>query len=189
MSVWVLHQELTPQEEETILERTHLLLPFEGLPDLSFVNSKEECTRLIRSLFTGDAPETVALKADRIWTQFSEIQMEDTIAVPLPASEAVAIARVSGRYCYHVDGNKEDAHLIPVTWFGNTVKLKQFGSSRSLFNKGTSRFYQVTSRPDRIAILNRLPHKYNRFVKLKWLVIIFMALGAVRLYVRITHGY
>jgi predicted Mrr-cat superfamily restriction endonuclease len=189
MSVWVLHQELTPQEEETILERTHLKLPFEGLPDLSFVNSKEECTRLIRSLFSNEPPETIALKADLIWTQFSEVQMEDAIAVPLPSSEAVAIARVSGRYCYNVGDSKEDAHLIPVTWIGGKVKFKQFGNSRSVFNKGSRSFFQVASRPDRIAILSRLPHTYNRFVKLKWLLAIFMALGLVRLYVRITHGY
>jgi predicted Mrr-cat superfamily restriction endonuclease len=189
MSVWVLHQELTPQEEEKILERKYLALPFEGLPDLSFINSKEECAQLVRALFSNEPPETIALKADRVWGQLSEIQMEDTITVPLPASDAVAIARVCERYHYKVDEAGGDRHLIPVEWLSDPIKLKRFGNTRSVFNKGNSRFYQVTSRPDRIAILNTLPHKYNRFVKLKWLIVIFMALGAVKLYVMITRGY
>jgi hypothetical protein len=187
MSVWVLHEKLTPDEEQHIHERTHLSLPFEGLPDLSQVHNLAQCQHLLRALHPKDAIETLALKADRIWSQYSGLQLEDLVAVPLPASKKVALCRISGSYTYRVDINSLDVHLLPVTWYPGVYSFKSFGRQDYVFHPTGNRLYAITNPQAARAIREKLPHSYNRFRHFKWVWAIIFALGLVRLFARLDR--
>ncbi len=56
MTVWALQLNLSKEEEERITERTHLPLPFDGMPDLSQVASSTQCRKLFMALYPGEPP-------------------------------------------------------------------------------------------------------------------------------------
>lgn len=188
MTVWVLHQELTAPEEARIHERTHLTLPFDGLPDFTMVHSLKEFMDLLRALHPQEPPESLTLRFDRLWRQYNELQEEDIIAVPLPHSGKVALARVAGKYCYQVDDNRDDVHLIPVEWYPNIETLRSFWREKDIFIRTGSPLYAVNRASARKAILGRLPYKYNRLSRTKvvWAFIFMLMLS--RLYIRLVHS-
>lgn len=184
MTVWVLHQELDAGEEERIHERTHLRLPFEGLPDLSRIPDRKTFMELLRALHPQEPPETLALHFDRIWGQYTTLQDEDVVAVPLPHSGNVALAKVKGRYSYEVDEHNQDIHLIGVEWYPNMETIKSFWRDKELFNRTGNGLTAVTQAAARKAILARLPIRYNRLSTMKVIWIFIFLLMLARLYSR-----
>jgi hypothetical protein len=182
MTMWVLHEPLTLEDEQRIYDRTHLTLPFDNLPDLSLVRSNVECQHLLRALYPYYPPETIALKADRIWQHFSGLQLDDTVAVPLPLTGKVALGKISGPYVYKVDESNEDVHQIPVTWYPGPHLIQSFGRNRSMFRNNTVPLYTINDQPSRRSIQEKLPYKYNRFVRFKWVWVIIFILAVVRTY-------
>ncbi len=186
MSVWLLHLTLSREEEEQIQQRTHLPLPFEGLPDLSVISSQRECMHLLRALHPNDSPESLTLKLDRIWNQFSNLHLEDIIAVPLLLSGKLALAKISGHYTYDVSMKGDDVHTIPVTWYPRLETLRSFRRNKSTLTAGTHRLVMITDQTLSRAIYQRLPYKYNRFAKMRWIMIIFLIIAQMRLIMRLT---
>jgi hypothetical protein len=190
MSVWVLHQKLTLEEEQHILERTHLALPFEGLPDLSMINNQFDCQSLLRALHPELPPEVIALKADGIWNRFHNLNLEDSIVVPLPLTAKVAIAQISGPYAYQVGEEGSDCHLIPVTWFPKLHLFFAFGRQRHILANTGIALYEVTDVAAKRAIISKLPFRYNRFTGWKWWWVWgFIGILIVkRVYEMLAHG-
>lgn len=180
MTIWILHQKLTQEEEQNILASTHLQLPFDGLPDLSRVSSSAQAMQLLRMLHPDEPPESIANRLDRFWGQFSGLHKEDLIAVPLKASGQVALATATSSYEYAVGDKGADIHRVPVTWYMRLIPLARFGKHKSVFSEGGSTMYEVTAQDTRVAIRDKLPHAYNRFAKWKWLLVIFMAMGLMQ---------
>jgi len=176
MTIWLLHQTLTTEEEAHIQERSHLALPFEGLPDLSLITSPVECKHLLAALHPQDPPESINRRFDALWPRYAGLHGEDIIAVPLHARKAVALAEVTGPYHYEVGKDGADRHLIPVKWHPGPVPLYKFRKHKDIFAR-RERMFEVTNAEARIAIRDRLPHRYNRFVKWKWILLFFFALG------------
>jgi hypothetical protein len=179
MTIWVLHQELSEQEQEAIAQRTHLQLPFDGLPDLSAVRSAGECRRLLQSLHPGEPPETLTRRIERVWSILGQVAPEDIIAVPLSARREVALAEVTGPYAY------QGAHLLPVKWHTRRITPARTRKLRTLFAPGGLPMFEVTRPDERIAIRGYLPHGYNRFVRWKWLLGLFFFMGVLRMILRL----
>lgn len=182
MTIWVLHQQLSADEQARITTRTQLQLPFNGLPDLTQATSLVKCRQLLLLLHPNEPPEALARQAERIWAIHGTLSKEDIIAVPLPATEEVALAEVSGPYHYELDSNRADVHLIPVTWYEPRISLRLKRKLRDLFKPDGAPMFEVTRPEERIAIRDYLPHSYNRFAKWKWLLGVFFLLGLFRLY-------
>jgi len=179
MTIWVLHQALKPEEEERIHERTHVVLPFGDVPDLSGLSSAEQCRKMFRTLYPDDAPETLTRRVDKLWPHYSGLQKEDIIAVPLKTSKRVALAEVTGKYSY--DGAGPDKHLMSVTWYPNLTAMRWFGTHKDLFVVRSERMFEVTLSEARIAIRDKLPHSYNRFAKWKWIAVVFFILAVINM--------
>jgi hypothetical protein len=178
MTVWVLHQQLTPQDEAAIRERTHLVLPFDGLPDLSRVTRPDQMKYLLRQIYPDDPPESVIHRFDRNWSRYYGLHAEDILAVPLKSRQEIAVAEVSGSYQYD-----EGVHRIPVKWHA-VAPLRKFRKYQNIFHEGREKMTEVTNQDARVAIRDCLPHAYNRFVRWKWLLVVFFLMGVVRLFVR-----
>ncbi len=180
MTVWVLHQPLTPQEEANIEQRTHLTLPFDNLPDLSRVTSEATCHHLLSKLHPELPPESITGMLDRVWKQYRLLHLEDILAVPLPASKSVALAHVTGPYEYSVGPEGSDIHRIPVGWY-KRLSPRLTTKHANVFSVRSGAMLEIENREVRIAILDQLPHSYNRFVKWKWLLVVFFGLGMLRM--------
>jgi len=185
MTIWVLQQNLTPEEEKHIQERAHLLLPFDGLPDLSTITSPLMGRQLIKALHPDDPPEAVTRRFEYFWNRYSNLQIEDIIVVPLRASQQAALAEVMGIYQYRVGEAGADVHLIPVKWH-KRVPLSKFRKHKELFASAEP-MVEVANAEARVALRDHLPHSYNRFAKWKWLLVIFFLMGLVRMMIRLDR--
>lgn len=187
MTVWVLHQALTPEEEATLDQRDRVVLPFAGLPDLSQVPDFWKLKEAIAALNPDWPPETVSRLAERHWQLFEALQPEDIIAVPLPARQEVLLAEVSGKYGYQVGEDGQDVHTVQVTWYKQRVPLAKFGKHKAIFDVRGESLYEVADIEARTAIRNHLPHGYVKFVRLKKLLIVFLIFEAIFFATRGIH--
>jgi predicted Mrr-cat superfamily restriction endonuclease len=187
MSVWVLHQSLTPEEEARITERTHLILPFEGLPDLTPITSQAGARQLLELLYPDEPPEALSRRLERFWNHFTALGKEDTIGVPLPGLKQLALAEVTGPYEYRIGAEGEDIHLIPVKWYHRSIRYMTLHKHKELLASGGPALREVTHQDARVLIRDRLPHRYNRFARWKWLLALMFALGLVRMLMHIDQ--
>jgi len=172
MTAWLLRLPLSAEEEAHIGERDTLPLPFDGIPALSSISGLLQAKHLVKSLYPDDPPEAIMMRVDRFWKIYKELQPEDLIAVPL--SDGLALAEINGRYRY------EDGHHIPVTWRKAHLPLAKFRKHKAALD-APAPMSEITDKELRVALREQLPHGYNRFVKMKWLLVVFFALGLVHI--------
>jgi len=128
MTVWIYHASMTAEEEAQLPEREYLPLPFEGLPNLTGLAGPAQAIEMLAALYPDNPPESINGKLDRFWNIFSRLHPEDIIAVPLPASQEVLIAEVTGLYQYH-----EGEHRIPVRFYPVRTPMRTFRKHKELF--------------------------------------------------------
>jgi predicted Mrr-cat superfamily restriction endonuclease len=184
MTVWVLRQDLSESEEASILERKNLVLPFEGLPDLTHVENQAQAKKLLAVLYPGEPPESLNNRLHKFWHRFTTLQIEDLLVVPLVHAREIVIAEVTGHYHYMVGEHGSDVHLIPVRWYDKRIPLRKLAKHKSLFSDGNPAMLEIEDAEARTAIRDHLPHSYNRFAKWKWLLMFFFALSMLRMVIR-----
>ena len=184
MTIWVLRQEFTPEEEAHIFERTDLFLPFGNLPDLTHVTTPQEARQLLKVLYPNDPPEAITRRLDRFWEKFTSLQLDDLVVVPLPALKQVVLAEISGPYHYRVGDDGGDVHMIPVRWYSKRIPMRKFAKHKEIFSEINPPLSEVTIAEIRVFIREHLPHGYNRFAKFKWLLAVFFAMGLLRMFIR-----
>ena len=179
MTIWILRELLTPEEEAHIEERTHLTLPFEDLSDLSMVTSQVECRHLLQALHPDDPPETIARKTERIWRLYGGLRAEDIIAVPLNSRQELALAEITKKYHYEVGDGGSDVHQVVVKWHEKRVPWRSLRKHKDLLESRGEKLVEVTNPDARTIIRDRLPHSYNRFAKWKWILVLFFIMGLI----------
>jgi predicted Mrr-cat superfamily restriction endonuclease len=180
MTVWLLHLKLTPVQEALIDERRALPLPFAGVPDLSNIRSNGQLRQLLQMLHPDDPPETILRKADRLWLQYECLAREDIIAVPLPGKKQLMIAEVTRPYVYGVGEDGMDQHHVEVAWHKKPVAFRTFRNEKHLLTPQDGNvFFEIEDPQLRTAIRSRLPHSYNRFAGVKWILGICVLIQAM----------
>jgi predicted Mrr-cat superfamily restriction endonuclease len=185
MTIWVLRQTLSEAEEASIFERKDLVLPFDGLPDLTHVENQAQAKKLLAVLYPGEPPESLNNRLHKFWHRFTTLQIEDLLVVPLVHAREIVIAEVTGHYHYSVGEHGSDIHLIPVRWYDKRIKFKKLSKHKSLFSEGNPAMLEIEDAEARTSIRDHLPHSYNRFAKIKWLLMFFFALSLVRMFARL----
>jgi predicted Mrr-cat superfamily restriction endonuclease len=178
MTVWIVHQPMSAEEEEGFTKHLSVRLPFDGVPDLTHVSTRGQAKRMMMTLYPNDPPETITTRCDRFWNIVEKVQVEDIIAVPLPLTQRMAIAQAVGKYQYHVGANGEDLHSIPVQFHLN-VKAGKFRNYKELFHETAHKIVAIEDAQLRTLIREQLPYRYNRFAKYKWLLIVFFLMSLV----------
>jgi predicted Mrr-cat superfamily restriction endonuclease len=188
MTVWILHQPLTAEEEARIQERPYLALPFDGVPDLSAIHSREQCRKLFKSLYPEAPPETLAGMTDRLWQRYSELRATDTIAVPLPLRKEVALAEVTGRYRYEPQAGQQSAHQVLVKWYRCHLRFSSLCKHQDLLANNGEQLVEVMDSDLRTKLREKLPHTYNRFARWKWLLAVFFMINVISLLLSLVHS-
>jgi predicted Mrr-cat superfamily restriction endonuclease len=186
MTVWVLHQKMTKDEENTIAQSTTLGLPFNDFPDFTSVKTQGEYRRLLMTLHPDAPPERISRLLERSWKLHSAIHIEDIIAVPLPFAGEVILAEVIGPPEYHVGDAGTDVHRMPVKWHEKRLSLQKLRKHKALFSGADTGIFEVTSAEVRTLLRDRLPHKYNRFARWKWILALFFAMGLIMRFAHVT---
>ena len=187
MTVWILHQPLTPDDEMRIQHRLSLTLPYDGWPDLSAIHSHGACRRLLQSLDPGIPPETLAVKSDYLWQRYGELKKDDIIAVPLPSRKTVALAGVTDVYRFDPHASPRDAHQVMINWYSRRINFFSLRPYRALLEQGTG-MMEVTDVELRTKLREKLPYRYNRFSKWKWLVAAFTAMNLIAMLASLAHS-
>ena len=178
MTVWVLQQNLSPEEEARIEEHVDVVLPFAHFPSLHGYQHPHELRRVIGNLYPDLPPESVNNCAENMWHLY-QIAPEDIVAVPLKARGEVALAMVSGRYAYELTAEGGGRHSVPVVWQARVSKQKFGKHYAMIFEQSSAPMFEISNAEDRTIIRNWLPNKYNRFARFKWLLVAFLIFEAI----------
>lgn len=189
MSVWVLHQPVEHGQETQLLERPHVIIPWQGIPNLAGIHSQRELMKLVQQLMPDAPPETLSLKSQVVWDSFSQLHKEDIIAVPLPQTNQIALAEVTGGYEYQAaQVGRPAQHVYPVRWHGQLVPLARFGAHVSRLCDESVPLWQVENDKLRGLIRDQLPLGYNRFRYFKWLLAVAFVLHLINFLINQLGG-
>lgn len=171
MSVWILKSPFSAEEEKHLAAHTKLALPFEGLPDLSRVNSEETMRLLLVSRTPDAAPETIARQADMHWKRLSQLALGDLMVLPLSYGK-IALAEVIKRYGY--DGS----HYAEVHWLEMAIPRRKLAALGGLL-RNVNGMQLLENSDARKAIYALLRRPYNRFAKWRWLLGVVILMQAI----------
>lgn len=174
MSIWVLHLPMSEAEEKAVTAREFLPVPLSGLPDLTLVTNASECKHLLSAMHPDEPPETLNRRAERVWRLRSQVVEEDIIAVPLPGKSELALAEVTGPYAYRLDEKGGDVHGYPVKWHEKRVPFRAYMRHKEVLTAGSEPMRELVQRELAAPIRDRLPHPWNRFVWIKWILVVFI---------------
>ena len=173
MTVWVLNAELKGDEK-------NLLLPFDGLPDLSSITSEGAMRRLLQQLEPDAPPETLVRRAEMLWLQYSQLALGDVIVVPIHKSWS--LAQVNGGYRY-----ENGEHQLPVSWKKLFVKWHKL-AMLSKFTSG-ARLHMVNYPQMTKEIMALAAEKPPRFARAKWAFGVIMVLNAIVMLAQMLKGH
>lgn len=191
MSIWILH----PRDRSVLageLKRQDVLpLPVEdGTPDYTSCASQGELRKRLKATFPDVPPESLKMKTERLWTLLRGIGKEDIIAVALPDGEGVLFAQCMGPACFDPASAR---YLLPIRWFEARAEVKSFRrKSDALCFSGV--YLSEVHQPElKTQIRDRLPLPGNRFRKIKWILVIVIAIKfcyiALHMWQRETAGF
>jgi len=187
VSVWVLRQSLTAEQEQQIAQQPVLMLPFKGLPDLSGTQSEGALQAMMRQLQPDTPFETIHRQAEIHWRNLSQLRIEDLIIVPLPHNKSAALAQVSDRYRYGVSHAGEDMHQVGVQWLQPVIPLRKVPALAKLFASPIL-MQPVEHAEQRAQVYALLKRPYNRFIKLRWIMGIVITVQLVAMLVQMLKS-
>ena len=185
----MLRTSLTQEQEAAFIEKNSLPLPFDGIPDMSAVRSLAQCKALVKALHPDAPPEQIQGQGERLWNLYDALESDDTLAVYFPESKIVRLARLTGKYHYTVGEDGQDLHAMDIVWYRHKpIALSRFGHNKELFIEGSQTLVQVKDKKQAAAITDRLPYKYNRFKRIKWVLVALVGLKILERLLLETQG-
>jgi restriction system protein len=99
MSLWVVRAGRHGEQQETALKEGLVCHAWNELPDYSALN-KDELKQLYKATYPQDSEKQVAIGLSQVWRFAHEIQIGDTVALPLRTESAISFGRVVSEYQY-----------------------------------------------------------------------------------------
>lgn len=185
MSVWVFKSPFSVHEENDLAGRQELPLPYDGVTDLTGIDSEIAMRQLFASLHPAAAPETINRQADIYWGRFSQLMIGDMVVIPLHAHKA-ALAEVLVPYRYRVDDGR-DVHYAEVRFLKTDIAHRKLKALGKLMTPAFP-MQMVDDKDGRKAVFSLVEGPHNRFAKLQWMATGFVILAEL-LYVIRTFGH
>lgn len=183
MTVWILHLPMSAEEEQRITARAFLPLPFSQAPNLGGIGGLQQLKQLLQALHPDDPPETIHRKAAPVWEQYSAMQKDDLVAVPLVHRRAVAVAEVTEPYVYRGEAGEQERHAMQVQWAQKQAPLRVL----QVTAPDRLRLEEVHDAKQRLQLRACLPYRYNRFSGWRWILVVFMGLSLMMLVLRMLQ--
>jgi restriction system protein len=188
MDIWVFRQTMTAEEEANILATDHIHIDWQDVPNLDKIREQHALRTLMRSVYADRPPEEIAILTDQVWKFAGALSVEDTVAVPLSSRREVALGEITGPYAARTDDQGRLVHTRPVKWV-RTVPMSKFYRNKDVFNPGPAQLERVSSPQARNMIRDKLPHRFNRFRRIKWLIGFLFLLRILHYIVEQVHEY
>jgi len=127
MALWMVRAGRHGEQEHLALEKNMVVIGWEGMTDLSGVNTREEMKEAYVQAYPDSKPPQIANQAGQPWVFKEKIQIGDLVAVPLKTRSAVAIGKITGPYKYIPDNPEGAKHTRAVEWVRKDIPRTGFG--------------------------------------------------------------
>jgi restriction system protein len=123
------------EREQFAVENNCAVVGWQTLGDLSAVGSRDEMANVLHAAFPSGSDKKRLNHAAQLWAFIGKIETDDLVALPMKASPAVAIGRVTGPYRFQPDFPPDAQHTRPVEWLSTDVPRASIGQDL-LFSLG-----------------------------------------------------
>ena len=100
MAIWLVRAGRKGEREAFALEEGVAAVGWDGLPDISAIDSREQLAELMRQSYPDAKPQKVQNNVAQVWAFARTIALGDLVALPLKGRSAVAFGEVTGGYAY-----------------------------------------------------------------------------------------
>lgn len=121
MTFWAVRAGAAGEREDFALENNVVVVGWDGVPDLSALDSRADIKEVLRQIYPGEGDGRLANWAGQLFSFAHRIQINDIVALPRKGSGLVAFGIVSGPYCYVPNGPDMTLHQRPVQWLDKNV--------------------------------------------------------------------
>ena len=104
------------ERQSFALNNNVALIGWDGTPDLSRFNTKDELREMYQSMKPERSKNYISNHAGQLWAFSHRFQMGDLIALPLKDQDAVAFGKVVGDYKFMPENPAGAKHVRPVEW-------------------------------------------------------------------------
>lgn len=127
MAVWLVRAGRYGQNEDFAIDRGRAVIGWDGLPDLSEVDTREKLTELMREAYPDASNYKLGNYVGQVWAFKSRIQpKEDLVVLPLKTRSVIAIGRPTGPYEYCAENPEGARHTRPVEWIRTDIPRTAF---------------------------------------------------------------
>ncbi len=126
MALWVVRAGRYGDQEETALEERVVCHGWNELPDYSSIASRDALRKVYEQTYPLESKKQVDTRFGQVWRFAHDIQIGDTVALPLTTDSAFIFGRITGGYRYQQLALNV-VHIRDVEWL-KTIP-------RSVFNK------------------------------------------------------
>jgi len=126
MTVWLVRAGSYGERETLALEQGLSVVGWEGLPDLSKVDTREALEELIRESYPDAGKGRVSNWTGQLWSFRERMQVGDLVVLPLKKQSAIAIGKISGSYAFRPDLPADARHVRPTKWIKTDIPRSKF---------------------------------------------------------------
>lgn len=131
MALWLVRAGSRGEREDLALEESLVIIGWEGLNDLSDIDTHEDLLARLEAAYPDAKKRTLRNWATQIWYFIKDMQVGDLVALPLKQRPAVAFGEVTGGYQYRQDLPPGAQHTRPVKWL---QEVPRSGIDQDLLN-------------------------------------------------------
>ena len=130
-------------ELEDGIEQNVIAIPWDELPDLSDITSKEQLISLYQRFHADQKPQQVTMAVGQIWAFINKVKIGDWVVMPLKRYSAVAVGMVDSGYEYRSDLAKHIHHTRRAKWIQKMVPRSKFDQDLLYAFRGIMAFCQL----------------------------------------------
>ena len=141
MTIWVVRAGRHGERENLAIEEGRTFIGWEQFGDMSSYRTREKIRKFLEKVNPDWNSRRVGNYAGQFFRFVEEIQIGDTIAIPLKGKPAIVFGKVTGGYEFIADNPEGGRHSRKVEWIGEPIPrrffeqgvLNSFGSSLTVF--------------------------------------------------------
>lgn len=127
MTIWVVRAGRHGERENLALEENRAFIGWEQFGDLSSYRTIEEIRKFLEEMNPDWSSSKVGNYARQLLSFIEEIQVDDTIALPLKGQPAIVFGRVVGGYKFIAENPEGARHSRKVKWDEQAILKSSFG--------------------------------------------------------------
>jgi len=127
MQAWLVRAGRFGEREQFALDQGCAIVGWNEMDDLSAATSRDEMSKMLRETYPDASHKKLANNAAQLWAFTTRIQNGDPVILPLKATSAIALGKVTGPYKFEASNPDGARHTRPVDWVRTDVPRSAIG--------------------------------------------------------------